>query len=160
MSMQLPLFDKALSGSTELRQVPDTSEGGESPTCCGFENRHEESGSAHKYSDAWEQERLEIAGVSGPQGEYPDTPGYKKAGTSKDAAEEMKYEASTLRARCFHDLIWLGPSTADELARHINKSVLAIRPRISELLAKGKIEDSGLRRKNVSGKSAIVWRAK
>ncbi|MCH8882314.1 MAG: alpha-hydroxy-acid oxidizing protein [SAR324 cluster bacterium] len=36
---------------------------------------------------------------------------------------------------------------------------LAIRPRISELSRLGKITDTGRRRRNTSGKSAIVWKA-
>jgi hypothetical protein len=44
-----------LSGSKELRPVRDTSEGGESPTCCGLGNRHEESAPA--------QNNLTIYGV-------------------------------------------------------------------------------------------------
>ncbi len=84
---------------------------------------------------------------------------YKRAGTSKDAAEEMKSEASTLRHECFISIRTLA-ATADEVAYRLHSSVLAIRPRISELVARGKIEDSGIRRKNVSGKSATVWRVK
>ncbi len=45
-----PLFDKTLSDPKGLRQVRDTSEGGESPTCCGFENRHEENAFAQDFS--------------------------------------------------------------------------------------------------------------
>ncbi len=90
---------------------------------------------------------------------YPSAPGYKRDGTSKDAAEEIECKASVLRIKCLWSLKQY-PQTADEIAKYWNKSVLAIRPRISELVARGKIEDSGLRRKNVSGKSAIVWRAK
>jgi hypothetical protein len=39
-------------------------------------------------------------------------------------------------------------------------SVLSIRPRVAELAAMGEIIDSGARRRNDSGKFAIVWRKK
>ena len=46
-----------LSGN--LRQVRDTSEGGESPTCCGFENRHEESSPAQNLSNNVHSDKFE-----------------------------------------------------------------------------------------------------
>tara|TARA_A200000159_G_scaffold60004_1_gene55594 strand:+ start:170 stop:400 length:231 start_codon:yes stop_codon:yes gene_type:complete len=48
--------------------------------------------------------------------------------------------------------------TADEIAFHLNLSILSIRPRISELNTLGMIEKTGERRKNESGNSAHVWR--
>jgi predicted ArsR family transcriptional regulator len=51
------------------------------------------------------------------------------------------------------------PSTADEVAAALEISVLHARPRISELRALGKVQDSGERRKNDSGHKAIVWKA-
>ena len=50
--------------------------------------------------------------------------------------------------------------TADEVAERLGQSVLSVRPRISELKAKGKIEATAKRRCNVSGKRAVVWRKK
>lgn len=48
--------------------------------------------------------------------------------------------------------------TADECARHLSESVLSIRPRFSELLRANRIEDTGERRKNASGRNATVWK--
>jgi len=48
--------------------------------------------------------------------------------------------------------------TTDECAERLGETVLSIRPRFTELAAKGEIEDSGIRRKNASGRSATVWR--
>jgi len=47
--------------------------------------------------------------------------------------------------------------TADETAALMDKTVLAIRPRFAELHKDGVIRDTGERRRNESGKSAVVW---
>jgi hypothetical protein len=91
--------------------------------------------------------------------EYPNHPGAKVAGTSQDAADEMAEHAPTLREQVlalFRDLD--SRVTTDEAADFLHKSVLAIRPRFSELRALGMIEPTGERRINASGMSAIVWR--
>ena len=49
--------------------------------------------------------------------------------------------------------------TADEVAGRLGLSILSVRPRISELTRLGKVRDSGHRRRNTSGKNAIVWAA-
>lgn len=54
---------------------------------------------------------------------YPQAAGFKRSGTSSDAAH----------------------------------SIDARTPRCSELAALGRVEDSGLRRANSSGKKAVVW---
>lgn len=51
-------------------------------------------------------------------------------------------------------------STADEIAEIVGETVLAIRPRLSELKKLGKIEPTGERGKNASGQSAHRWRVK
>jgi predicted ArsR family transcriptional regulator len=48
--------------------------------------------------------------------------------------------------------------TADEIAAKLGASVLAIRPRVSELFHAGMIEKSGQRRLNQSGLAAHVWK--
>ncbi len=89
---------------------------------------------------------------------YPNVPGSKVAGTSAAAAQDMLGRAQTLRDEVLAQLMQHGPMTADEIAARLRESNLAIRPRCSELLAKGKIKDSGQRRRNESGKSAVVWK--
>ena len=91
---------------------------------------------------------------------YPHEPGYKEYETSRAAAERMMPRAGTLAARCLTYLRRWGQSTPDEAATYFGESILAIRPRFSELKEKGLIEDTGLRRKNRSGNSAKVWRVK
>jgi predicted ArsR family transcriptional regulator len=89
---------------------------------------------------------------------YPATPGYKAPGTSQQAAASMKSKAGTLRSKVAFALR-NHSMTADEVAVALGESILSIRPRLSELRATGSIRDTGMRRKNASGKSAVVWSA-
>lgn len=90
---------------------------------------------------------------------YPNGPGWKSRGTAQQAAFDFREAAGTLQEavlRALDDFCM----TADETAEYLGKSILSIRPRLSELARQGKIIDTGKRRQNASGKSAIVWRAK
>ena len=87
---------------------------------------------------------------------YPDSPGYKEHTTSRAAAEAMRIRADSLCGRVLAALRHRNMTT-DECARELKESVLAIRPRFSELSEKGLIKRSGEQRKNASGKKAIVW---
>lgn len=90
---------------------------------------------------------------------YPATPGYKVDGPSKDAAIAMIPTAGTLRYRVFSAIEnSISGITTDECAERLGETVLSIRPRFTELMNGGWIEDSGIRRKNASGRSATVWR--
>jgi len=89
---------------------------------------------------------------------YPAAPGYKRGGTSKAAADSMKEKAPTLRQKVL-DVLFHQELTADECAAEVGKSLLSIRPRLTELLRLGKIADTGETRHNASGKQATVWRA-
>ena len=89
---------------------------------------------------------------------YPETPGYKRGGTSKAAADSMNQKAPSLRQQVL-DVLFHQDLTADECAAEVGKSVLSIRPRLTELLALGKIAETDLLRFNSSGKKATVWRA-
>lgn len=89
---------------------------------------------------------------------YPYTPGYKKPGTSQESAHATKPRAATLRARVLEALA-AEELTADECAAKLKETPFSIRPRFSELLQLGKIEDAGYRRTNpTSGHSACVWK--
>ena len=94
---------------------------------------------------------------------YPRSPGYKERTTSKDAAVAMTSRASILRNRAFAEIVRAGAIglTADEAAERLGETVLAIRPRVSELAKASPpmIVPTGERRKNLSGMSAKVWRA-
>jgi hypothetical protein len=89
---------------------------------------------------------------------YPCAPGMKARDTSSDAAEQIAPRAKRLR-ESVHALFVAGLKfTADECAEAVGENILSIRPRLSELAARGLIVDSGRRRSNASGKSAIVWK--
>lgn len=88
---------------------------------------------------------------------YPNTPGARRNRCSRDAAQCVRPVARPLREQVFV-LIKDNALTADEAAALLGRSVLAIRPRLSELVKQGRICDSGHTRKNTSGIKATVWR--
>jgi predicted ArsR family transcriptional regulator len=92
------------------------------------------------------------------QPRYPIEPGYKARSTSLSAARSLNDKAPRLRQLCVDQLLLYGPLTADECARNMGVDKLSVRPRFSELAAQGKIIETSERRKNASGKSAVVWR--
>lgn len=86
---------------------------------------------------------------------YVNDVGWKGQETSKEAAASVN--APTLR-NAVYDLFNNGRSwTADEAASALDKDILSIRPRLSELNKMGYITPSGVKRKNASGKNAVVW---
>lgn len=90
---------------------------------------------------------------------YPESPGFKAVDTetSRQAAAAVAGRAKTLRERV-EEVLAEEARTADEVARELGESELAVRPRLSELKAKGLIEATEERRRNGSGKMAVVWR--
>ena len=89
---------------------------------------------------------------------YPESAGFKTEGTSRLAAESIKISAKTLREYVLRTLInHPDGMTTDECASFLRESLLSIRPRFSELLNRGMIQDSGRRRSNHSGRFATVW---
>jgi predicted ArsR family transcriptional regulator len=89
---------------------------------------------------------------------YPDTPGFKARETSAEAARSVGHRAAGLRAHVLASITSL-PGTPEEVAARLGQPVHSIRPRFSELAAKGLIEDSGERGEAMGGKRAIRWRA-
>lgn len=88
---------------------------------------------------------------------YPNTPGAQDRETSRAAAEAVAERAPQLRARALAVIERSKGLTADEVAGRLGLSILSIRPRLTELSRLGKVRDSGARRKNASGRNAIVW---
>ena len=89
---------------------------------------------------------------------YPDRPGFKVRDTSRKAAEAMTPKAKPLRDRVLA-AIRAKPGTPEDIAARLREPVMNIRPRLSELSAKGFVMDSGERGPAMGGRQAIVWRA-
>ncbi len=89
---------------------------------------------------------------------YPDAPGFKARGPSEQAAQAIKGPAKTLREEVLRT-ISLAPSglTADAVADRLGRSILSVRPRVSELHRQGEIRPAPQRGRNNSGMSATVW---
>ena len=90
---------------------------------------------------------------------YPSSPGFKTPGTSQEAAHKIQGKASALRDQVERLFLTGAQMTADECAEALHESVLAVRPRLSELLKMGLLVKTSERRKNASGMSATVLRA-
>lgn len=90
---------------------------------------------------------------------YPGSPGYKDPDTSRLAARHVASRVEGLRALLLTRLRSAGADglTADEAADLLGETPFAIRPRFTELLRDNRIVDSGLRRRNESGRTAKVW---
>lgn len=80
-----------------------------------------------------------------------------RSDTSRLAHQAIRPRKPTLREMALEALA-RGPSTADEAADYANVSPFAMRPRFTELLKAGKIEDTGKRRTSSNGKTSAVWR--
>lgn len=93
--------------------------------------------------------------------EYPNQPGHRRRATSKAGADSVRAKAPTLRDQALAYIVKMNMwgATADECAEALDKSVLTIRPRVTELYKLGKIYASGTTRKNKSGVNAVVWRS-
>lgn len=91
---------------------------------------------------------------------YPAAPGFKHAGTSRDAAAAVEPKVTGGRAQVLNAILGAGECgmTADEVAEQIGRSILYVRPRVSELGAMNKIVRTGTTRKNQSGIPADVWK--
>ncbi len=93
-------------------------------------------------------------------GDYPERPGWKEPTTSREAARSMESTAGGLRQDVYRAIAGAPDGlTADEAAKAVGASILAVRPRVSELVAEKSIVDAGMTRKNESNRNAKVWRA-
>ena len=90
---------------------------------------------------------------------YPDSPGHRNVDTSVAAANDIAPKLGRLQRMATEAIKAAGDDglTADELAVRLMLDRWSIQPRTSELRRKGVIRDSGCRRKNNTGKLAIVW---
>lgn len=92
-------------------------------------------------------------------GEYPNTPGHRGVETSVSAADDLAPHLGRLQLMVKGAILDAGEHglTADECSDVLQLDRWTVQPRTSELKVKGIIKDSGLRRRNRTGKAAIVW---
>jgi len=104
---------------------------------------------------------LDLFGQSEPD-RYPDAPAFRNTDTSREAAESVAPKLGRLQRLVLEAIKSRGAHglTADECAETLGLDRYSVQPRTSELRLKGKIADSGKRRRNATGKSAIVWVAR
>ena len=90
---------------------------------------------------------------------YPHSAGFKERTTSHTAARAIAHKLPTLRDRVLQAIEASGSKglTPDETAAVLGETVLAVRPRLSELSKLGKIVRNGQKRANESGLMAAVW---
>lgn len=79
--------------------------------------------------------------------------------TSIDAAMIAADTSNRLRYVVHKALCDHGDHTVDEVCTLVGLPRYSLQPRFTELRKAGVIRDTGSRRRNVSGASAIVWRA-
>lgn len=93
---------------------------------------------------------------------YGGMPGFKERTTSRSAARAVAASAPLLRERVFAAIRAAGERglTPDEAAAKIGETVLATRPRVTELSKGGRIVETGERRTNASGLKAKCWKAR
>jgi hypothetical protein len=103
-------------------------------------------------------DNLDLFGFT-PAPEYPDAPGHRGVDTSIAAAAHIAPKLGRLQRMAEQAIRSTGyyGATADELAANLDVPRWTIQPRTTELKLKGLVADSGMRRKNCTGKSAIVW---
>ena len=83
-------------------------------------------------------------------------PAFGKTDTSREAAIKLMPHLPKMRALVYS--AYDEPRTTSEAAEFLNIRSLSARPRTSELLRQGLIEDSGERRTNQWGNKEIVFR--
>jgi hypothetical protein len=90
---------------------------------------------------------------------YPDAPGHRGVETSEEAAQALAPKCGRLQRLTLEAIGQRGATgfTFEEAANDLELDFRSIQPRISELRSKGLVVDSGQRRRNASGKRAIVW---
>ncbi|WP_426262986.1 hypothetical protein [Sphingomonas sp. PWP1-2] len=90
---------------------------------------------------------------------YPEAPGHRGVDTSIAAADTVAASLGRLQRTVFCAVRDAGANgaTTNELAERLGIDRGTVQPRTSELRRQHMIADSGQRRRNANGKSAIVW---
>jgi len=90
---------------------------------------------------------------------YPYVAGSRGVETSDQAAESITPALRKLRKLAYDAVASAGPDglTSTECADKVGLDRWSVQPRFTELKLLGLIIDSGLRRRNPSGRNAIAW---
>ena len=91
--------------------------------------------------------------------QYPYQAGYKARSTSKEAADKINMRYPRLMFE-IEDQFKFGNQmtyTADEVAEQLQKNLISVRARITELSKQTVLRDSGERRKNKNNRNVIAW---
>jgi hypothetical protein len=89
---------------------------------------------------------------------YPEEVGFKSAGPSEEAARAIDRTARSLRVQVLKTIADSPAGlSADSVAGRLGRSILSVRPRVSELHRLGEIRPTKRRVKNASGLNATVW---
>jgi hypothetical protein len=91
--------------------------------------------------------------------QYPHNPGHRGIETSVVAAEALAPKRPKVSSLVLGAIRGAGSwgLTTDECCETLEMDRFTVQPRTSELRAQRLVADSGRRRKNRTGKSAIVW---
>lgn len=90
---------------------------------------------------------------------YPESPGAKREGPAAEAARSLdRAHIAELQQDILRVIDQNGALTTDGVAALLQVDRYRVRPRMSELVAMGLLEDSGKRGQNVSGRPATLWK--
>lgn len=87
-----------------------------------------------------------------------EAPYAAESDTSRDAAESMRDHVARLEGRVLAAIEKAGGATCDEVEVATGLAHQTASARVNGLMRKGRIYDSGERRKTRSGRNAAVWR--
>lgn len=94
---------------------------------------------------------------------YPNHPGYRSNApeTSREAADAIAPMARNHRDQILALIKAAYPESrsSEQIGQAIGLSPYSVRPRVSELVAGGKVERTDDRIKNDGGRSVVLWRA-
>ena len=91
---------------------------------------------------------------------YPNKAGHRNIRTSVESAEQINPQLRRLHKIVILELEKVFPKglTGSELANRVNRNLLTIRPRTTELKLLGLIVDTEKTRKKENGKSEIIYK--
>ena len=85
-------------------------------------------------------------------------PFQRSSKTSREAAESVEHLVETQLEKVY-SLISEKPRTDQEVAKVLGMQISSITARRRALVLEGRVRDSQLRRKNSSGRNAVIWEA-